>query len=300
MIDRSKYCSNTCFRASKNTQILYNCDFCHKPFMVRKSKVEDLHNGKYKNLYCSKICSQNAARPKWEDVESLFNSKGYQLISKEYISAKEKLKYMCPKHESHGIQEISYDSLKSGFGCKYCGFERTADVRRLTFEQVKEIFARHDMDLLEQPYVNTSQKLAYICRHHPNYGIQYMSTSNAYKEQCPHCRKSKGESKISSYLLSHNIKFESQKKYPDLLGEKQQLSYDFYLPDFNLLIEYQGEQHEKPKEVFGGEVAFSVQQEHDLKKREYAKSNNIQLLEIWYYDYKNIDNILYDEISNII
>ena len=56
----------------------------------------------------------------------------------------------------------------------------------------------------------------------------------------------------------------------------------FYLLDYNLLIEYQGEQHKKVVDFFGGEEGFKIRQEHDNRKKKYAKEHNIQLLEIWY------------------
>lgn len=64
-----------------------------------------------------------------------------------------------------------------------------------------------------------------------------------------------------------------------------------------LLIEYQGIQHEKPIDFSGKGQDFSLksfklQQEHDKRKREYAKEHNINLLEIWYWDFDNIENIL--------
>ena len=43
---------------------------------------------------------------------------------------------------------------------------------------------------------------------------------------------------------------------------------------------------------FGGEEQFLKQQEHDRIKREYAENNGYKLLEIWYLDYNNIDEIL--------
>ena len=67
----------------------------------------------------------------------------------------------------------------------------------------------------------------------------------------------------------------------------------FYLPKYNMLIEYQGKQHECAVEFFGGEEKFKIQQEHDKRKREYAKLNNFILLEIWYYDFDNIEEILH-------
>ena len=111
--------------------------------------------------------------------------------------------------------------------------------------------------------------------------------------RCPFCRKSLGEEKIMSFLNLNNIDFVYEKKFSNLLGVGNGfLSYDFYLPKYNLLIEFQGEQHEHPRDYFGGEEALKIQQEHDQRKRNYAEQNNIDLLEIWYYDFKNIEQIL--------
>jgi hypothetical protein len=65
------------------------------------------------------------------------------------------------------------------------------------------------------------------------------------------------------------------------------------------LIEYQGEQHEYPIKLFGGEKQFKIQQEHDKRKREYAEFHGIQLLEIWYWDFDNIEKILEETLSKI-
>lgn len=299
-VHRSKFCSDACFRKSKNTQVEYHCDFCGKKFKVIKSKYDKAMEN-HKPLYCSAQCAKDAQKPKWEDIVSLFDSYGYILLSKEYISAKSKLEYICPNHQEYGSQYVTYNNLKQGCGCKYCGREHMAKSRRLSFDEVKNIFDQHDMILLDQEYKNSNIPLAYICKHHPEFGIQYMALSNAYKQHCPHCNIIKGESKISSYLLNNNISFISQKSYDDLLGTKGgKLSYDFYLPNFNLLIEYQGEQHEHPIDRFGGLQQFEIQQEHDARKREYAKRHGIKLLEIWYYDFKNIEEILDDQILLIV
>ena len=70
------------------------------------------------------------------------------------------------------------------------------------------------------------------------------------------------------------------------------------LPKYNLLIEFQGEQHERCMDIFHAtENDFKKQQEHDKRKREYAEEHNIELLEIWYWDYDKIENILSQELN---
>ena len=77
------------------------------------------------------------------------------------------------------------------------------------------------------------------------------------------------------------------------------LSYDFYLPQYNLLIEYQGEQHEKYVKGFHkSKRDFERQQEHDRRKKQYAIDNNIKLLEIWYWDFDNVEDILNKKINH--
>ena len=50
-------------------------------------------------------------------------------------------------------------------------------------------------------------------------------------------------------------------------------------------------------DYLGGEEKFEIQQEHDRRKRNYAKIHNIDLLEIWYYEFKDLDNILINKLN---
>lgn len=121
-------------------------------------------------------------------------------------------------------------------------------------------------------------------------------------DRCPKCTAViyKGENKIEEFLNKKGISFLPQKTFNDLRGVNNGLlSYDFCLPQYNLLIEYQGEQHETPIKLFGGKEQLEIQQEHDKRKREYAKTHGIQLLEIWYWDFENIEKILEETLSKI-
>ena len=115
---------------------------------------------------------------------------------------------------------------------------------------------------------------------------------------CPKCNMSKGERRIAKFLDDNNIKYTPQMKYDDLKGKcNQRFSYDFYLHDYNILIEYQGQQHEYPVDRFGGEEKFARQQEIDAIKNMYSISHNIELMEIWYYDFDNIEEILTSRLA---
>jgi hypothetical protein len=69
---------------------------------------------------------------------------------------------------------------------------------------------------------------------------------------------------------------------PGWLG-KQHL--DIYFPEKNIGIEYQGVQHQKPIDFFGGEEKFEKQQRLDKKKQKLCKKNGYSLI----YVYENYD-----------
>jgi len=102
-------------------------------------------------------------------------------------------------------------------------------------------------------------------------------------------------------LIKDNHKyFIPQKTFPNLLGlGGGLLSYDFYLPKYNLLIEYQGNYHDGTANN-QTEEEFIIQKEHDRRKKEYAEQNEYNFLEIWYKDFDNIETILNEYLNNLI
>lgn len=273
-----------CRIADRNSAVYY-CEHCGKPVQLPNYKVQKLLSGEQKHFYCSKECRLKNERPTIDKVRKQFADRGYILISQKYHTAKTKLDYICKKHKEHGIQSINYDNFKTGCGCRYCGDELTGIKKRVDFNTVQKAFSSKGFILLEQEYIGSHIPLKYICKKHPEAGIQKMSYTNVlYCCGCPHCKSSKGEISIQNYLREHNIEFEYQKKYDDLLGVgNRQLSYDFFIPKFNKLIEYQGEYHDGTARN-QSEEQFKIQQEHDHRKREYAKRHDIKLEEIWYYE----------------
>ena len=99
------------------------------------------------------------------------------------------------------------------------------------------------------------------------------------------CRyQSKWEMFIGGYLNLLNITFQPQKRFDDCRNKKQSdtLPFDFYLPDYNICIEYDGEHHFHPMEMWGGYDKFVIYKENDNIKNEYCKNHNITLLRLPY------------------
>ncbi len=293
--ERTKYCSMECRRLDKSRQLI--CENCGIIKDVQPTKYSKIIDGTQKHFFCSKQCRLEYERPTITELQNMFKEKGYTLITQEYNNARDKLEYICQKHIDKGSQFISYYNFKTGYGCRYCGFDSTASKKRNGFEKIHDAFQKAGLDLLEQEYVNSSTPMAYICKTHFDMGIQYKSYSNVlYALGCPYCNTSKGEYKICEYLKENLFDFETQKKFKNLLGVGGgHLSYDFFIPERNLLIEYQGEYHDGTVE-FQTREQYAVQKEHDKRKREYAQNNNYNLLEIWYYE--NIEEKLNQYFAN--
>lgn len=107
---------------------------------------------------------------------------------------------------------------------------------------------------------------------------------------CPRCNRynSKGSKKIKEYLDNHNIIYEVEKKF-DWAGRYR---YDFYIPQDNLLIEFNGEQHYRPIEFFLRSRSFEEQQESDRFKEAAAKEHGYNFLVIRYDEVDSINTIL--------
>jgi hypothetical protein len=66
---------------------------------------------------------------------------------------------------------------------------------------------------------------------------------------------------------------------PDWLGRQH---LDIWIPSLSVAIEYQGVQHFRSIEFFGGDDAFRRNQERDSKKRALCQRNKTRLLEVAY------------------
>jgi len=213
----------------------------------------------------------------------------YDYSETEYKSRHEKLKIICSMHGQFS-QDAGHHL--NGHGCYDCGYITVGLKRELDLEEVIERANKiHNYlyDYSDSEYKGALLPMKIKCELHGFFNQQVSVHLNGHG--CPTCKSSKGELKIRNFLKENCINFEEEKRFKKCRN-KYTLSFDFYLPNHNLCIEFQGKQHYEPIGFFGGSKALKFQQSNDFIKRKYCKDNNIKLLEISYKEFENVNKIL--------
>lgn len=202
----------------------------------------------------------------------------------------------CPKH---GVFITKAQSLlNSKIGCKKCSIILQSSKVSLSNEEFisksKNVHGElYDYSLID--YKNNRTKVKIKCVKHGVF--EQIPINHLNGSGCFECKiKSIGELKIKNILNSRKIDFVSQKKFENC-KHKKQLSYDFYIENRNLLIEYDGQHHFIPITKYGSDIEFENFKIKDGIKNEYAKNNGIKLIRIPYTEYNNIEKILNDHIK---
>jgi very-short-patch-repair endonuclease len=198
-----------------------------------------------------------------------------------YKGNKNSIIITCPIHGD--FVQLPSNHLK-GHGCPKCNNKiRDIDNFKKYSNELHNNFYSYDKSL----YKDSRTKLIITC---PIHGDFKQNPNHHLRGQgCPRCNASKGETKIQNYLDLNNIDYDRQKSFDECKYIKK-LQFDFYVQKYNLCIEYDGIQHYKPIEFFGGIKSFEQNQIKDKIKTDYCKNNNIKLLRISYQE--NIQDIL--------
>lgn len=243
--------------------------------------------------YGCPICKNRRIRYTSKTLQEKLNSynKNIDIIGK-FINVNTSVKCEC--RICNYIWNVKPNDLLNGGGCPRCN-----KCERYTTDTFKDIMFTIDNSIeIMGEYINAFTKIKCRCKTCSH--MWYSRPNNLLNEYgCPNCSKSKGEIRIERFITKYNFQFEPQYKCQDLKGvHNGLLSYDFYLPKYNMFIEYQGQFHDGTiKGDLQSETELKIQQEHDRRKSEYAKENNIELLEIWYWDYENIERILSEKLN---
>lgn len=250
------------------------CEYNISPnqFMTHGSRCEK----------CShKLTGEKNREPinKVKDRVNAIHNRGYTFVNTYFENG---LRMLTVTHKECGTTySTRADTFFRGSQCKKCLYKSISKkYTKTTKEYADEVTDVTDGEYsLIGEYVNTNTK---VTLKHNLCGNIYQVFPYQFKrgKRCPDCSSmSYGEHYIEKILKKHKIKFSKQVEFKDC-KDIHQLSYDFKVNNF--LIEYQGQQHYHPVELFGGKKQFLVQQEHDTIKRKYAVENGYTLIEVPY------------------
>lgn len=218
------------------------------------------------------------------------------IVLGKYTDAKIPIKCKC-LIDNHIWYPVP-SSLLSEHGCPICADKIRAEKRTKTHDQfIRELAEINPNIKVLGIYVNNELKIECQCLIDNN--IWGTTTPNSLLQGtgCPECNKSKGEKECKRVFNLRSVYYIPQMKFEGLVGlGNGLLSYDFYLPKYNLLIEYQGEFHDGTA-YQQSEEDFVKQQEHDKRKKKYALKNGYNFLEIWYWEFDHIESILKKELN---
>lgn len=273
----------------RENSILYIYFICNKH---RDLGVQRMRRGNMKrDIKGCQYCKGNL--PEWyvrQKIEELYPH--IKLIG-EYVNMSTPIDCHCEKHDIYW--KTAPQNILYGHGCIECGKEKLSEQHIYTQEEFEYLIKsiNPNVEIISE-YKGMEYDVTVKCK---KCGHIWTLNAQSLKSNGTRCKKCsytyKGEDQIIAALQELNCNFIHQYKFVDCI-DKRPLPFDFYLSDYNLCIEFDGEQHYKPK---FGEYGFSQTQKHDQIKNEYCKSHNIDLLRIPYWEGSKIKQIIKNKLN---
>jgi len=269
-----------------NNNITFKCNKCGEISTQRL----DYHLEGHGCPKCNSFKPWSLERLIKEGREKFGDRYDYSLIKEGEVHWGKKVKIKC--NECGNISEVTPNNhlFEAGGGCCYCNGGRmftTEEVKRKIIERYGN--DRFDVSMVE--YKGIFKNIKLVCKKCNT--VINTTACNALNNiaGCRKCSQSVMEQFVDGYLSNKKISFLFWHEFEGLKF-KRKLSYDFYLPDYNLLIECNGKQH-YDKKCFGKTYKEFLEQKHkDWLKRKYAIKNNFAFLVIPYQKEHYIKDIL--------
>ena len=234
-----------------------------------------------------------------QNSEKVYGNK-YDYSKVNYVNCQTKVCIICPIHGEFWQTPTTH--LKGTIGCRKCRDDKLKSCNAKPPLTTEEFIRRARLvhgdkyDYQKSNYTNSKAKICITCQKHGDFWQD--AGGHLHGAGCPKCKRSLGEESVEGFLKEHNIEYLPQYciKNENLFCFNERFLVDFYLPDYNTFIEFNGEQHYKPIKWYGGQVKFEQQQERDYALRQYCKEHNIKLIEIPYTEFNNIESVLTKEL----
>lgn len=214
-------------------------------------------------------------------IQNLVGKRYGKLMVVSRASNKGKDTYWNCKCDCGNYVTVLGDNLKHNRQTS-CGCIKANDLTNMRFGKLRAL-SRSD-NIGDNVFWNC------VCDCGQQIKIRSTSLTSGNTRSCG-CLVSSGELKIGEILNNLHIKYVRQKSFQDC-KIKNVLRFDFYLPEYDTCIEFQGKQHYMPIDYFGGEEQFNALVVRDETKKRYCNKNNIQLVEIKYDEIDNAEEII--------
>lgn len=216
-----------------------------------------------------------------------------------YKSKRDDVLIICPTHgEFTRKPRDMFRNDRKGSGCPDCVKKRRWNTELFITRSQLIHGTRYDYS---KSIVQTGRDIiTIICSEHGEF-LQQADVHAVVGCGCPCCALEQTESKpvsaIKQILMDNNIKFVQEKMFDDCVNINK-LRFDFFLEEYDVLIEYDGEFHFKD---WGNQITEKVlkQKERDSMKDQYAQENNFKMIRVSYKeDYINIIKQFIDKKFN--
>ena len=251
---------------NSNAKIEVECKLCGHKWLVRAADILFGHG-------CPECSYRAKSKTQHQYISELAKVNSNITVIGEYINCYTKIKHLCLKC-GHEWMAKPY-SILQGNNCPQCS------TRRKSHEQyVLELSIKNPDIKIIGEYINANTKIHHRCI---LCGYEWMVKPNhlLHGLGCPSCKETSGEQLVKQWLIMNDVKYEYQKYFSDCKNMRM-LPFDFYLPDYNCCIEYDGAQHFRVVDLWGGEEYLSKRQHNDRIKNRYCEENNIHLIRIRY------------------
>jgi len=243
---------------------------------------------------CGDIVRSNKSRKSNEDFINdciLVHNNKYDYSKTNYISLRDVITIICPIHGEFTQKASNHFCGKTG--CKKC----YDDKHNITLEKFIERSNEYHNFFYDYSFVKIEHVLKHIKIICPKHGEFLQKPSHHLKGHgCKKCKISNGERTIINLLDKYNIDYKHEYKFNDCISNKNyKLRFDFYLPLYNLCIEFDGKQHFEVCNLFGQESYDNIQI-NDKIKNDYCINKSIKLLRIK-YDNKDIELTILNKLN---
>lgn len=289
-VNGGRYLTHCTVYVNKRTKVQVQCAKCGHLWYTRP---DNLLNGSA----CPKCVTGTT-----EEFIAKLNEKfpGLYLTDKtSYVNYRTPVTIQCALC-GHEWKNTPAKLLFYGNRCKYCFGSGLKTTEMFTRELSQKYPGKFDLSRVD--YKNTDTKVSVQC----TACLAWLSITPAkllIGRGCKRCLSSRGEKKVEEWLRAKGLHFLQEHRFPEC-RDKKPLPFDFYLPELNVAIEYDGIQHfcndgqGRNGQRWGSHDLQGVKR-RDAIKTAFCEQRGVRLIRISYKSLNHIEKVLEAELSHV-